>query len=112
MDTADKTVELLTTDSDDVAARIAPLLNKANQNRQELEREIQDQAVEIIENEIEDDTIGIVVASDKWRGKAQGVVGIVASRLLQTYYKPTIVLAIDGDESYGFRTLYRRHEPR
>ncbi len=101
MDTADKAVELLTTDSDDVAARIAPLLNKANQERRELEREIQEQAVEIIETEIEDDTIGIVVASDKWKGKAQGVVGIVASRLLQTYYKPAIVLAIDGDEATG-----------
>lgn len=101
MDTADKAVELLTTESDDVAARIAPLLNKANQERQELEREIQEQAVEIIENEIEDDTIGLVVASDKWHGKAQGVVGIVASRLLQTYYKPAIVLAIDGDKATG-----------
>ena len=101
MDTADKAVELLTTDSDDVAARIAPLLNQANQERQALEREIQEQAVEIIEQEIADDAIGIVVASDKWRGKAQGVVGIVASRLLQTYYKPTIVLAIDGDEATG-----------
>ena len=101
MDTADKAVELLTTESDDVAVRIAPLLNQANQERQELERAIQEQAVEIIENEIEDDTIGLVVASDKWRGKAQGVVGIVASRLLQTYYKPAIVLAIDGDQATG-----------
>ncbi len=101
MDTADKAVELLTTDSDEVAARIAPQLNKANQERQELEREIQEQAVEIIENEIEEDTIGIVVDSDRWRGKAQGVVGIVASRLLQTYYKPVIVLAINGDEATG-----------
>ena len=101
MDTADKAVELLTSESDDVAARIAPLLNQANQERQELEREIQEQAVEIIEHEIEDDTIGLVVASDKWHGKAQGVVGIVASRLLQTYYKPAIVLAIDGDKATG-----------
>lgn len=97
MDTADKAVELLTTVSDDVAARIAPLLNDANRERQELEREIQEQAVEIIEDEIEDDTIGIVVASNKWGEKAKGVVGIVASRLLKTYYKPTIVLAV-GDE--------------
>ena len=101
MDTADKAVELLSTDSDDIAAQIAPQLNKANQERQALEREIQDQAIEIIENEIEDDTIGIVVASDKWREKAQGVVGIVASRLLQTYYKPVIVLSIKGEEATG-----------
>ncbi len=99
--TKNKPVELLTTDSDDIATRIAPKLNEANQERQKLERDIQDQAIEIIENEIEDDAVGIVIASDKWPEKAQGLVGIVASRLLQIYYKPTIVLAINDDESTG-----------
>lgn len=101
MDTAHKVVDLLTTDSEDVAIRIASELNQANQKRQELERQIQDQALEIIEKEIDDDTTGIVVASDKWDEKAQGVVGIVAARLMQTFYKPAVVLAIDGDEATG-----------
>ena len=101
MDTAHKVVDLLTTDSDDVATRIASQLNEANQRRQDLERQIQDQAQEIIEKEVEDDTKGIVVASDKWNEKAQGVVGIVASRLKETYYKPVIVLAINDDEATG-----------
>ena len=101
MDTAHKVVDLLTTDSDDVATRIASQLNEANQRRQDLERQIQEQAQEIIEKEVEDDTRGIVVASDKWNEKAQGVVGIVASRLKETYYKPVIVLAINGDEATG-----------
>ncbi|MDD9972830.1 MAG: single-stranded-DNA-specific exonuclease RecJ, partial [Candidatus Poribacteria bacterium] len=101
MDTAHKVVDLLTTDSDDVATRIASQLNEANQRRQDLERQIQEQAQEIIEKEVEDDTKGIVVASDKWNEKAQGVVGIVASRLKETYYKPVIVLAINGDEATG-----------
>ena len=101
MDTAHKVVELLTTDSEDVAIRIASELNQANQRRQELEKQIQDQALEIIEKEIDDDTVGIVVASDKWDEKASGVVGIVAARLMQTFYKPAVVLAIDGDEATG-----------
>lgn len=101
MDTAHKVVDLLTTDSDDVATRIASQLNEANQRRQDLERQIQEQAQEIIEKEVEDDTKGIVVASDKWSEKAQGVVGIVASRLKEIYYKPVIVLAINGDEATG-----------
>ena len=101
MDTAHKVVDLLTTDSDDVATRIASQLNEANQRRQDLERQIQEQAQEIIEKEVEDGTKGIVVASDKWNEKAQGVVGIVASRLKETYYKPVIVLAINGDEATG-----------
>ena len=101
MDTAHKVVDLLITDSDDVATRIASQLNEVNQRRQDLERQIQEQAQEIIEKEVEDDTRGIVVASDKWDEKAQGVVGIVASRLKETYYKPVIVLAINGDEANG-----------
>ena len=101
MDTAHKVVELLTTDSEDVATRIASELNQANQKRQELERQIQEQAMEIIEDETDDDTVGIVVASDKWDEKAQGVVGIVAARLMQSYYKPAIVLAINGDTATG-----------
>ncbi|MDE0556791.1 MAG: single-stranded-DNA-specific exonuclease RecJ [Candidatus Poribacteria bacterium] len=101
MDTADKAVQLLTTDSDAVATRLAQELNTANQERQALEREIQEQAVEIIENKITDDTIGIVVDSDKWGKKAPSVVGIVASRLLKTYYKPTLVIAIMGEQARG-----------
>ena len=101
MDTAHKVVDLLTTDSEDIAIRIASELNQANQRRQDLEKKIQDQALEIIEKEIDDDTVGIVVASDKWDEKAQGVVGIVAARLMQSFYKPAVVLAINGDEATG-----------
>ena len=101
MDTAHKVVELLTTDAEDVATRIASQLNQANRDRQDLEKHIQDQAAELIEKEVDDDTVGIVVASDKWDEKAQGVVGIVAARLMQSYYKPAIVLAINGDTATG-----------
>ena len=101
MDTAHKAVELLTTDSEDIATRIASELNQTNQSRRELGQQIQDQAVEIIEKEIDDDTVGIVVASDKWGEKAKGVVGIVASGLVRTYYKPAVVLAINGDKATG-----------
>ena len=101
MDTAHKVVELLTTDAEDVATRIASQLNQANRDRQDLEKHIQDQAAELIEKEVDDDTVGIVVASDRWDEKAQGVVGIVAARLMQSYYKPTIVLAINGDTATG-----------
>ncbi|MCY3722228.1 MAG: single-stranded-DNA-specific exonuclease RecJ [Candidatus Poribacteria bacterium] len=109
MDTAHKVVDLFTTDSEDVAIRIASELNRENKLRQELGKQIQDEASKIIENEIDDDTVGIVVASDKWdaeakaaaKGKEKGVVGIVAARLMRTFHKPTVVLAIDGDEATG-----------
>ena len=101
MDTAHKVVELLTTDSEDTATRIASQLNQENQDRQNLQRDIQDQAVEIIEKDVDKNTVGIVIASDEWHKKAPGIVGIVASQLVQRYYKPTIVLAINGDEATG-----------
>ena len=101
MDTARKVVELFTTDSEDEATRLASELNEANQRRQELGKQIQDEALEIIETEVDEDTVGIVVASGKWDEKAKGVVGIVASRLKETFYKPAVVLAINGDEATG-----------
>ena len=100
LDTASKVVQLLTTESDDEAKRIATELNSKNQARRELETSIRDQAEELIEKKLDDDTKGIVVASE-WDDKAQGVVGIVASRLMETYHKPVIVLAIKGEESTG-----------
>ncbi|MCY4568376.1 MAG: single-stranded-DNA-specific exonuclease RecJ [Candidatus Poribacteria bacterium] len=109
MDTAHKVVDLLTTDSKDVATRIASELNRENHLRQELGKQIQEEASKIIENEIDDDTVGIVVASDKWdekaedaaKGKEKGVVGIIAARLMRTFHRPIVILAIDGDEATG-----------
>ena len=100
LDTATKVVQLLTTESDDEAKRIATELNSKNQARRELETSIRDKAEEMIVNELDDDTKGIVVASD-WGDKAQGVVGIVASRLMEAYHRPVIVLAIKGEEATG-----------
>lgn len=101
LDTAYKVVDLLTTDSKEVAARIAAQLNSLNQDRQKLGRQIEDDAEEIIENKIDQDTVGIVVESAEWGDKAQGVVGIVASRLMRDYHRPIIVLAVNGERATG-----------
>jgi single-stranded-DNA-specific exonuclease len=109
MDTAHKVVDLFTTDSEDEATRIASELNEANKRRRKLGKQIQDEALEIIKKEIDDDTVGIVVASDKWdekaedaaKGKEKGVVGIIAARLMRTFHRPIVILAIDGDEATG-----------
>lgn len=100
LDTATKVVQLLTTESDDEAKRIATELNSKNQARRELETSIRQQAEEIIEKKMDDETKGIVVARD-WGDKAKGVVGIVAARLMQAYHKPVFVFAINGEEATG-----------
>lgn len=102
MDTAKKVVELLTTESVETAETLAHELNSCNQDRKKLESNIQEKANEILRiDENFDEYKGLVVASSRWGPQAKGVVGIVASRLLEQYYRPVFVLVIDGDEASG-----------
>ncbi len=99
MDTASKVVRLLTTESYEEAAPIAKELDAHNRERREVENRIQEQAVATIKKEVNLDKVkGLVVAHEKWH---RGVVGIVASRILEQYYRPVFLLAIDGDEAHG-----------
>ena len=102
MDTAKKVVELLTTESAETAETLAHDLDSCNQDRKDLEKNIQEKADEILRiDENFDEYKGFVVASNRWGPQAKGVVGIVASRLLEQYYRPIFVLVIDGDEATG-----------
>ncbi|MEM8872766.1 MAG: single-stranded-DNA-specific exonuclease RecJ [Planctomycetota bacterium] len=89
---ARQAVDLLTTAPLHEAVDIAEFLAKQNTTRQATEREIVAAAIEQIESAgfATDDRRAIVVAGDDWH---QGVVGIVASRLVERYCRPTVVLA-------------------
>ena len=92
-------VELLTTDSQKKAMKIAEFLNRVNQERQALEQRIFDEAfsmVETCDGEAVDSVL--VLANEGWH---PGVIGIVASRLVEQFNRPTIMIAIDGDEGRG-----------
>ncbi len=100
--TAKTVVELLTTDSNEKAEKYANDLDQYNQDRKDIENKIQESAVAYLNKNVNlEQTKGLVVASDSWGEHAKGVVGIVASRLLEQYYRPIFVLAIDGDEATG-----------
>lgn len=102
MDTALKVVELLTTDSSSTAEQRAAELNKCNELRKEIEHNIQEKAIAILSKDKEfDQKKGIVVASDTWGKQSKGVVGIVASRLLEQFYRPVFVLTIEGNKASG-----------
>ena len=101
MDTADKAVKLLITEFKEEAEQLALELDHENRRRQELESSIRDEVLDIIKRETDDSIQGIVVASDKWSDQAKGVVGIVASRVLERLHKPVFVIAINGDEATG-----------
>jgi single-stranded-DNA-specific exonuclease len=92
-------VELLTTDNVQRAARIASDLDGFNQARRDLEAAILRQCLRIIEKEVnlEDEPV-LVVHGNDWH---IGVLGIVASRLTEAFYRPAIVLSRHDDYAIG-----------
>ncbi len=89
-------VELLTTVSDDRAAEIASWLGNLNTERQQIEEGIYQEALTMLKGK--DTASAIVIASEKWH---QGVIGIVASRIAELYYKPVVVLSIQDGIAKG-----------
>ncbi len=88
-------VRLLTTQSSEEARRIAQSLNHQNRERQEIEGRMAEEACARVESEVDFQKDGcIVLASKTWH---PGVVGIVAARLVERYYRPAVLLAIDSE---------------
>lgn len=86
-------LRLLLTDSESEAAQLARELHEMNAARQDVERQILDEAVTRVEALLELPSI-IVLAREGWH---EGVLGIVASRLVERYHRPAILLGIrDG----------------
>ena len=91
-------VELLTATDDKTANRIGEEINENNNERKSIDREITQQALEMVANGTALETENVtIVYNPTW---TKGVVGIVASRLVEAYYKPTVVLT----KSNGFIT--------
>jgi single-stranded-DNA-specific exonuclease len=89
-------VKLLLTDSEDEATDISLWLDKHNSERQKIEGEVYQEAI----CKLNSKGIGpaIVLASEGWH---LGVIGIVASRIAETFYRPTFVISIEGRIAKG-----------
>lgn len=83
---------LLLTEDPEEAAELANILDRENKARQTIEAEIYAEAKTIIEEAGWEQDSVIIVANEQWH---PGVIGIVASRLVETYYRPTIVIALE-----------------
>lgn len=98
MESGDLAVELLTATEDEKAKEVAEEINRQNNERKSIDRKTTKQAIEMVRTggclSTQNATI---VYNPKWH---KGVVGIVASRLVEAFYKPTIVLT----KSNGFVT--------
>lgn len=89
-------VELLMSEDRATATALAKNLNRANAERKDIVKAITDEAVAMISTDEQlSQSLVLVVAGEGWN---PGVVGIVASRLVEQYYKPTIVLSIDREK--------------
>lgn len=94
---ADAGVELFLSESPERASEIARELSSANAERRRVEREVLAAAEEKLDGLDESDA-AIVVASEGWH---PGVVGIVASRLVRKYGRPSVVISLDGERGRG-----------
>ena len=99
MGSAERALKLLLTEDVNEAKEIAEEISNANAQRQAIETEITANAIEYIENapQIKHKRV-IVVEGEDWH---QGVIGIVASRLVEKYGKPCIVISKNGDLAKG-----------
>jgi single-stranded-DNA-specific exonuclease len=96
---AERAVELLITRNAQTAMEIAKVLETENRRRKEIDNQTLDEAIEEIESfyEPEHDR-AIVLMREKWH---PGVIGIVASRIIERYYRPTIMITIENGIGKG-----------
>lgn len=98
MGDAKRAVELLCTDNMMKALSLANEIDEENGRRQQEEKAIFKEAVEIIEeNDLKYHRV-IVVAGENWH---HGIVGIVASKIVEKYGKPAILVSSDGEVAVG-----------
>ena len=90
-------LELFLTNNIVEAQEISSRLNQYNSERQEKEKKIFEQALEKIENS-EKDKPCIVLGNEQWH---HGVIGIVASKVTEMYFKPSILICFEGENGKG-----------
>jgi len=88
-------VELLTEFDFDQAQQFASEIEAYNSERKDLDKVITQEALQQIEENNEKARFTSVVFQENWH---KGVIGIVASRLIETYYRPTLVFTKSGDK--------------
>ncbi|NLA57687.1 MAG: single-stranded-DNA-specific exonuclease RecJ [Firmicutes bacterium] len=99
LDDAAAAVRLLLTDDAPEARRLAELLDDANQKRRAIEDQVTQEAAAMVEAEVDlDKEWALVLASPNWH---PGVIGIAASRLVERYHRPTILISLAEEPGKG-----------
>ena len=96
---AERAIRLLTTRDEKLASEISRVLDEENRKRKNIDEGTLEQALELIQEEVDlKNDKAIILASAGWH---QGVIGIVASRVAERFYRPTVMISIDGEEGKG-----------
>jgi single-stranded-DNA-specific exonuclease len=94
-----KVVELLTTESNELALQIAHELDEHNHERRAIETAVLEEALIQAEARLNDqECYSLVLGGDGWH---PGVVGIVASRIVEKFYRPTVIIGFDQETGKG-----------
>lgn len=95
---ADTGVKLLLCDDEQSAESFALKLDSENRERQKIESNISQEAISMVEKKGEPLPASIVLSSKGWHA---GVIGIVASRLVEKFYRPAIVISVENGVGKG-----------
>ena len=99
MENGRESVDLLVEKDYDRALKIADNINDYNEQRKDIDKQMTDEANQIVARlESQQHSTSIVLYDENWK---KGVIGIVASRLTEIYFRPTIVVTRDGDLATG-----------
>lgn len=95
---ADEALKLFLTQNKQEAVELTDKLNNYNKERQEIEKSIYEEAIDKINSENIKEKNAIVLAGDNWH---HGVIGIVASKITDMYFKPSVLICFEGEEGKG-----------
>ncbi len=111
-------VKLLLGEDPQESRELAELLDGFNRERQQIEQQTLEQAIALLDEQGEEERYAIVLADGRWHS---GVIGIVASRLVERYHRPTVLISLDGQQGKAsarsissfhlFQALQRCAEP-
>ena len=95
---ADEALKLFLTNDKTEAIRLTQKLNDYNKERQDIEKNIFEEALNKINEENIEEKSAIVLGGDHWH---HGVIGIVASKITDMYFKPSILICFEGNKGKG-----------
>ena len=99
MENGKKSVDLLVEKDFSTALRMAHHINEYNEQRKDIDKQMTEEANQIVSTlDSMNHRSSIVLYDEHWK---KGVIGIVASRLTELYFRPTVVLTRDGDLATG-----------